>query len=1065
MKNLKRIFSAIISLTMVFSLLGAFSAFAADTTEYNFYTQVGTAFVPSTEGVTWQSTDSIDTSVMGRQVITGTDSTGASVKGIINVGAKKYASYQNNQAKTADTELAYGSNYMDQWRLVNSKDVNSGLGKYVSDPVNANNMVVKYTAYSTKTDGAMTANQIAYYPASAPAEKDFTVELRIKLKGERVEAGDTDQIRIIGSEDTGKAESIAFERTSSGYKIKLNGTTSQNTASIAPGDWVNIKYYENGTKSEATLYINGEKIYTDTTKTTGGDGLASVDYKHIPKTKTAASGPVYLDDIKITDDTTTDFIYYDNFENVYNYDFLQGEGTETINVCEEVKLVDAEGKDSGYSVPIFATASADISTLGTYGSTTAIEGFDEPINISWTVYKEAIAWQENFQGYEESGIGSAPYLEPFAGSSDTTGKTVEFESETSSNKLLKYTTKTKDNPAIFTNNEYIDGKVKLSYRFMVPKLYDKGGFAIPVMGYGYGTNLNQNAPLIDLNVSFSGGKGTGSFKQYDGYMTLTDNPTPLQPHYILNATLEQEKWYTLTFILDFNTDTFNYTLNDNESVGPFRLIYSGLKFSQLRLSQTVKALENDVTLYLDDLKAHEYLTIKEPVNKTINVYKGDEIAYPETVEVLLTDNKTTDTVPVRWNGSIDTTAPGTKTITGKVTVTSVPVTLTAVITPYPYEIVSPVLKNGETEVFGLIDGGNLSAVTVKKISNETIPGNLYAALYDVNGEMLGVNLVSMPTADTWVKDEIKDVAITLSLDVESTVNIDECKLQTFIFSDSLEPYAISNIMTNSNSSGTPAVWIAGDSTAARYTESRRPETGWAEAFNEDYAALAGITVQNGTINGVGGVSGTGAIGGQSSKSYVDQGRLEKILENAQAGDYLFIQFGHNDSADEEYRHTEPDTTYKEYITTFVTEARKHGVIPVIFTSIARGRYTGANGAFNGDTHANLDKYANAAKEIAALYHVPMVDLHKKTSDVLRQLNADEAKKYFLCLQACTAESDDGCVNVINGETNHALWCANYPEGTEDRTHLNQYGAQWVAGLAAQGLQEIKLPLANLLKTQ
>lgn len=1053
MKNLKRIFSAIISLTMVFSLLGAFSAFAADATEYNFYTQVGTAFVPSTEGVTWQSTDSIDTSVMGRQVISGTDNTtGASVKGIINVGAKKYASYQNNQAKTADTELAYGSNYMDQWRLASGKDVNSGLGKYVSDPVNANNIVVKYTAYSTKTDGAMTANQIAYYPTTAiPDKTSFTVELRINLTEALAE--DQEQIRIYGSTNTtASAETIIIKKTSANYSVKLNGGSS-NSIPIT-GDWLNVKYCEDTANNSAAVYVNGTKLSEISLLTSGGDGLLYIDYKHVPTDKTQISKPTYLDDVKITSEATTDFIYYDNFENVYNYDFLQGEGTETINVCEEVKLVDAEGNDSGYSVPIFATASADISTLGTYGSTTAIEGFDEPINISWTVYKEAIAWQENFQGYEESGIGSAPYLEPFAGSSDTTGKTVEFESETSPNKLLKYTTKTKDEFALFTNNEYIDGKVKVSFRFMVPELYNVGNFSIPIMGYN--ENSNQNIALIELAVRFnSSGKGIVAFKQDAGK----------SQHYILNQTLEAKKWYKLDFTIDLDSDTFTYALDDVENEGTFEVGYSGLKFSQLRLAQRDSNVENDVTLYLDDLKAHKYLTIKEPVNKTINVYKGDEIAYPETVEVLLTDNKTTDTAPVRWNGSIDTTAPGTKTITGKVTGTSAPITLTAVISPYPYEIVSPVLKNGETEVFGLIDGGNLSAVTVKKISNETIPGNLYAALYDVNGEMLGVNLVSMPTADTWVKDEIKDVAITLSLDVESTVNIDECKLKTFIFSDSLEPYAISNIMTNANSLGTPTVWIAGDSTAARYTESRRPETGWAEAFNEDYAALAGITVQNGTINGVGGVSGTGAIGGQSSKSYVDQGRLEKILENAQAGDYLFIQFGHNDSADEEYRHTEPDTTYKEYITTFVTEARKHGVIPVIFTSIARGRYTGANGAFNGDTHANLDKYANAAKEIAALYHVPMVDLHKKTSDVLRQLNADEAKKYFLCLQACTAASDDGCVNVINGEKNHALWCANYPEGTEDRTHLNQYGAQWVAGLAAQGLQEIKLPLANLLKTQ
>lgn len=1089
MKNMKKIISLFLSLMVSVTALSAFPV-QADTSSYVYHTQVGESFsIPTEDGVIWQ-TASVDTSVMGRRILEGKDTDGNAVKGIVNVGVRKYSSYQNNQGKTVGNEIGY--KLKDEWVLAaQSGNASNPTAKYAVDPACNENTVVSLTP--PVTNGG---NQINYEVTNTIAENtSFSVEFRIKTPLTE-QKGDNYQIRFLGTA-TGSStggEIITIERLENGYKFKLNNGTGVSDTTLVAGQWMDLKYVENIDEKKSYLYVNGQqkdsqnvKLESNVDSALNGDGFKMVDFKY--KTKAASDFPTcYLDDVKVTDLSTTDYIYYGDVSTTSQKEFLQSNGTQKISLNQNVALVDKDGNESGWTVPIFASATADLSKLGSFSQETAIAGFDEPLSISWKVYKEQYAWGETFDGYEDSDIGKAPHLEPFQTGTgySTEGLTVQYdpkstETEAENKKqVLRFQTNKKTDKAVFSDNTSIDGKVRFSYRFMVPEIYSTGSFALPINGSGYKGDSTQSAGQIDLNILFSSKGGRVYFKKYntstDGSVSTVTSPISDGTQDIIAVgQLQANQWYTLSFLIDQDTDTFTYSLDGTECAETFCLTYSNLTFRRMDLRQTTDDLSSDVTLYLDDIKAEKVLTLQKPIDQSVTVYKGDTVTLPSAVEVLLTDGQSRASADVQWNGTLDTTGSGTASVTGRVTGTDKPVTLTATISNVPYEIVAPVLKNGNTEVFGLLGSACLTAVSVNKIAEQTLAATIYAALYDEDDNLLKVATAGIDTAQDWSRGTTKDLTVSLPLAVGDGINIDTCKLKIFIFSDGLQPYALAHEMKNTVSGAAPTVWIAGDSTAARYVDSRRPETGWAEQFAWTYTAgTAGVDdnahlnnsdvlVQNGTANGIGGVSGTGAIGGQSSKSYVDQGRLEKILDNAKAGDYLFIQFGHNDSGSEAYRHTEPNTTYKEYMTTFVTEARKKGVIPVIFTSIVRGVYS--DGSFIGDTKANLDEYAAAAKEVAAEYHVPMVDLFTATGDVLKTKTAENSQAYFLYLQKCTGSSNEDCVNEINGEKNHALWCKNYSEGSTDSTHLNHYGAKWVAGLAYEGLCDIKLPLVKYLAQQ
>src|SRR5438105_1525148 len=123
-------------------------------------------------------------------------------------------------------------------------------------------------------------------------------------------------------------------------------------------------------------------------------------------------------------------------------------------------------------------------------------------------------------------------------------------------------------------------------------------------------------------------------------------------------------------------------------------------------------------------------------------------------------------------------------------------------------------------------------------------------------------------------------------------------------------------------------------------------------------------------------------GGRSSSSFIKEGSWKKALDLKP--DYVLIQFGHNDQpghgAD---RETDPQTTYKQYMTQYVDEARAAGSKPVLVTSLSRRQW-----GPDGKIHSTLQPNADVVKEIAAEKHVPLIDLHARSIELYEKLGRE-----------------------------------------------------------------------------
>lgn len=221
------------------------------------------------------------------------------------------------------------------------------------------------------------------------------------------------------------------------------------------------------------------------------------------------------------------------------------------------------------------------------------------------------------------------------------------------------------------------------------------------------------------------------------------------------------------------------------------------------------------------------------------------------------------------------------------------------------------------------------------------------------------------------------------------------------------------------------IHLAGDSTMAEKLAEKRPETGWGERL-QAYFDPAAVRVVNHARNG------------RSTRTFIEEGRWDALTAALRAGDYVFIQFGHNDqSKDKIDRYTPPDA-YRRNLARFVDDVRARGAVPVLLTPVARRRFDDT-GAFY-DVHG---EYPDLVRAVAAEKGVALIDLHRRTGQVLRAYGADASKDLFLWLAP--------------GEH------PNYPDGLEDNTHFSPRGAAVVAGLAVEGIRTAIPALAALLK--
>ncbi|MFH9043890.1 rhamnogalacturonan acetylesterase [Streptomyces sp. NPDC017966] len=198
--------------------------------------------------------------------------------------------------------------------------------------------------------------------------------------------------------------------------------------------------------------------------------------------------------------------------------------------------------------------------------------------------------------------------------------------------------------------------------------------------------------------------------------------------------------------------------------------------------------------------------------------------------------------------------------------------------------------------------------------------------------------------------------------------------------------------------------IAGDSTTAQKYADAAPETGWGMAL--PFLLHRHLTVANHAVNG------------RSSKSFVDEGRLETILSSIRPGDFLLVQFAHNDEKTADpTRYTEPWSTYQEYLRMYVDGARARGARPVLATAVERRRFDA-----DGRAVPSHGEYPAAMRALAAEEQVALLDVQALSLALWQELGAEETKKYF-----------------------------NWTAAEQDNTHFNPPGAIAVARLVAREL--------------
>lgn len=205
------------------------------------------------------------------------------------------------------------------------------------------------------------------------------------------------------------------------------------------------------------------------------------------------------------------------------------------------------------------------------------------------------------------------------------------------------------------------------------------------------------------------------------------------------------------------------------------------------------------------------------------------------------------------------------------------------------------------------------------------------------------------------------------------------------------------------------LFIAGDSTAALKGASEKPMTGWGEYLQGHFNSS--IKVKNCAING------------RSTKSFLSEGRLEAIERELQAGDYLFIQFGHNDGKQEDpARYADPVCEYPGNLSRFIELARSRGATPVLLTSVSRRKFL-PDGTLDPLAVA---EYPEVMRQVARTTGTILLDIFAASQHLYSRLGEEASRRLLMHLPPGAHP--------------------NYPDGIQDDTHFSEEGACQIAEL-------------------
>ncbi|TXK47924.1 rhamnogalacturonan acetylesterase [Pontibacter qinzhouensis] len=221
------------------------------------------------------------------------------------------------------------------------------------------------------------------------------------------------------------------------------------------------------------------------------------------------------------------------------------------------------------------------------------------------------------------------------------------------------------------------------------------------------------------------------------------------------------------------------------------------------------------------------------------------------------------------------------------------------------------------------------------------------------------------------------------------------------------------------------VYLIGDSTISIKDTNKYPETGWGMPFV--YFFDETVKVDNRAKNG------------RSTRTFLEEKLWQPVSENLKTGDYVFIQFGHNDEVPTKKSYT-TEEAYQANLKKYISETRRKKANPILITPAARRKFD-ANGKIEG-TH---DTYSELVRKVAKETKTPLIDLDRKSQELLQQFGEDKSKLLFLQLEA--------------GEH------PNYPKGSNDNTHFSELGARKIAQLVLAEIKNLNLELATRIVNQ
>jgi lysophospholipase L1-like esterase len=217
------------------------------------------------------------------------------------------------------------------------------------------------------------------------------------------------------------------------------------------------------------------------------------------------------------------------------------------------------------------------------------------------------------------------------------------------------------------------------------------------------------------------------------------------------------------------------------------------------------------------------------------------------------------------------------------------------------------------------------------------------------------------------------------------------------------------------------VYLIGDSTMSIKEKSAYPETGWGMPFVHFFDST--VTIDNRAKNG------------RSTKSFMAENLWQPVVDQLQPGDYVLIQFGHNDEVKEKVgRYTTPQE-YQANLRRYISDTRTKKAHPIMLTPVARRKFDDAGQLV--DTHK---QYAELVRMVAKETGTPLIDVDKMSQKMLIEFGPEKSTLLFLHLEP--------------GEHPH------YPEGIEDNTHFNELGARKVAQLVLTGIKTLEVGLAE-----